>query len=246
MNDEYKVQINELQRKLFQMENSDLNNDDINDNNNENNSNININKNNTSFSINHSTNINIISSNNNQKFKNLFMKSTISLFFEQVYKPRSTPRSSRGTPMAKKLIKKVSNEIKEDEEEESEDYYDDETDEEFNEKMKKLNKKNPKDSEEMKHYKKENRKMLYRLEDALDEIEELKQKMIKIEEIVTKKQNELYNSLKKNFENLIVDFNLSNKNRDALCLFLKIMNYTEDEINNLLTRKQKGLLGFFK
>ena len=144
------------------------------------------------------------------------------------------------------MIKKVSNEIKEDEEEESEDYYDDETDEEFNEKIKKLNKKNPKDSEEMKYYKKENRKMLYRLEDALDEIEELKQKMIKIEEIVTKKQNELYNSLKKNFENLIVDFNLSNKNRDALCLFLKIMNYTEDEINNLLSRKQKGLLGFFK
>ena len=148
--------------------------------------------------------------------------------------------------MSKKIVKKVSNEIKEDEEEDSEDFYDDETDEEFNEKMKKINKKNPNDTEEIKLYKKENRKMLYRYEDALDEINELKQKMIKIEEIVVKKQNELYNSLKITFETLIGDFNLSNKNRDSLCSFLKLMNYSEDEINNLLSRKQKGLLGFFK
>ena len=148
--------------------------------------------------------------------------------------------------MAKKISKKISNEIKDDEEEDSEDYYDDETDEEFNEKMKKINQKNPNDNEEMKLYKKENRKMLYRLEDALDENDELKQKMIKIEEIVTKKQNELYNSLKINFETLFGDFNLTNKNKDSLNYFLKLMNFSQEEINNLLSRKQKGLLGFFK
>ena len=112
--------------------------------------------------------------------------------------------------------------------------------------MKKLNQKNPNDSEEMKKYKKENRKMLYRLEEALDEIDELKQKMIKIEEIVTKKQNELFNALKTGFEAIIGDFNLTNKNKDSLNYFLKLMNFSNDEINNLLYRKQKGLLGFFK
>ena len=173
-------------------------------------------------------------------------KSCEELFIEQIYKPKSTPRSSRGTPMTKKISKKISNEIKDEEEEDSEDYYDDETDEEFNEKMKKINQKNPNDNEEMKLYKKENRKMLYRLEDALDENDELKRKMIKIEEIVTKKQNELYNSLRTNFEALIGDFNLTNKNRDSLGNFLKTMNYSQEEINSLLSRKQKGLLGFFK
>ena len=112
--------------------------------------------------------------------------------------------------------------------------------------MEKLNQKNPNDSKEMKLYKKENRKMLYRLEDALSENQELKQKMIKIEEIVTKKQNELYNNLKTNFEILLGDFNLTNKNRNTLNYFLKLINCSEDEINNLLSKKQKGLLGFFK
>jgi SUMO ligase MMS21 Smc5/6 complex component len=70
--------------------------------------------------------------------------------------------------------------------------------------------------------------------------------MIIIEEVVAKKQNELYNSLKNKFETLICDFNLSNKNKDSLCSFLKLMSYSEDEINNLLSHKQKGFLGFFK
>jgi hypothetical protein len=250
MNDKFKVQINELQKKLFEIENSDLNNGENNDiigNINSNtNTNRNTNRNNSSFSINHSANINILSTKKVKNFTNLIIKSSISLFFEQIYRPKSTPRSSRGTPMSKKIIKKVSNEIKEAEEEESEDYYDDETDEEFNEKMKNINKKNPNDTEEMKLYKKENRKLLYRFEDALAEIEELKQKMIIIEEVVAKKQNELYNSLKNKFETLICDFNLSNKNKDSLCSFLKLMSYSEDEINNLLSHKQKGFLGFFK
>ena len=250
MNDQFKVQINELQKKLFEMENSDLNNGDNNDNigniNSNTNTNRNTHRNNSSFSINHSTNLNILSAKKAKNFTNLIIKSTISLFFEQIYRPKSTPRSSRGTPMSKKIIKKVSNDIKEAEEEESEDYYDDETDDEFNEKMKNINKKNPNDTEEMKLYKKENRKLLYRFEDALAEIEELKQKMIIIEEVVAKKQNELYNSLKNKFETLICDFNLSNKNKDSLYTFLKLMSYSEDEINNLLSRKQKGFLGFFK
>ena len=109
-------------------------------------------------------------------------------------------------------LKRLYAEIKDVEEDDSEEYYDDdETDEEFNEKMKKLNEKNPNDSEQMKFYKKENRKMLYRLEDALAENNELQKKLIKIEEIVVKKQNELYSELKKGFEILINDFNLTNK-----------------------------------
>ena len=98
----------------------------------------------------------------------------------------------------------------------------------------------------MKLYKKENRKMLYRLEDALAENEELQKKLIKIEEIVVKKQNELYSQLKKGFEILINDFNFTNKNRDILNSFLKLMNFSDEEINNLIAKKQKGLLGFFK
>ena len=50
MNDQFKVQINELQKKLFEMENSDINNVDINDNNGSTNRNLNININNSSFS----------------------------------------------------------------------------------------------------------------------------------------------------------------------------------------------------
>ena len=112
--------------------------------------------------------------------------------------------------------------------------------------MKKLNEKNPNDSEQMKFYKKENRKMLYRLEDALAENDELQKKLIKIEEIVVKKQNELYSQLKKGFEILINDFNFTNKNRDIFISFLKLMNFSDEEINNLIAKKQKGLLGFFK
>ena len=241
MNEQFKGQITELQKKIFEIQNSDFDND----NNNTENVNNSKSKNNISFKINHSIDINILSNNNNKTFKNLNIKAEINLFLEQIYKPKSTPRSSRGTPMAKKICKKVSNEIN-DEEEESEDYYDDETDEEFIEKMEKLNQKNPKESKEMKLYKKENRKMLYRLEDALTENQELKQKMITIEEIVTKKQNEYNESLKMSFEKLLGDFNLTNKNKNALNSFLKLINCSEIEINNLLSKKQKGLLGFFK
>ena len=240
MNDQFKSQITELQKKLFEIQNSDLENDNFNNDS----MNININnsksKNTTSFSINHLTDVIIFSNKKHKKFLNLIIKSNGELFIEQIYKPKSTPRSSRGTPIAKKTNNK------DEEEEESEDYIDDETDEEFNEKMKKINQKNPKDNEEMKLYKKENRKMLYRLEDALEDNNELKQKMITIEKIVTKKQNELYNSLKGTFETLVGDFNLTNKNKDSLNYFLKLMNYSQDEINKLLSKKQKGLLGFFK
>ena len=254
MNDNYKSQISELQRKIFEMQNSeenDINNESINKD---------IKDRNSVFSINHSTDLNIFSSRNlpvflEKKFTNLVSKPTITLFIESKYKPRmtprstprGTPRSNRGTPsLAKKTEKKISGEIKDVEEDDSEEYYDDETDEEFNEKMKKLNEKNPNDSEQMKLYKKENRKMLYRLEDALAENEELQKKLIKIEEIVVKKQNELYSQLKKGFEILINDFNFTNKNRDILNSFLKLMNFSDEEINNLIAKKQKGLLGFFK
>ena len=254
MNDNYKSQISELQRKIFEMQNSeenDINNESINKD---------IKDRNSVFSINHSTDLNIFSSRNlpvflEKKFTNLVSKPTITLFIESKYKPRmtprstprGTPRSNRGTPsLAKKTEKKISGEIKDVEEDDSEEYYDDETDEEFNEKMKKLNEKNTNDSEQMKLYKKENRKMLYRLEDALAENEELQKKLIKIEEIVVKKQNELYSQLKKGFEILINDFNFTNKNRDILNSFLKLMNFSDEEINNLIAKKQKGLLGFFK
>ena len=254
MNDDYKSQISELKKKIFEMQNSeenDINNESINKD---------IKDRNSIFSINRSTDLNIFSSRNlpillEKKFTNLVSKPTITLFIESKYKPRmtprstprGTPRSNRGTPsLTKKTEKKTSGEIKEIEEDDSEEYYDDETDEEFNEKMKKLNEKNPNDSEQMKLYKKENRKMLYRLEDALAENDELQKKLIKIEEIVVKKQNELYSQLKKGFEILINDFNFTNKNRDKFNSFLKLMNFSDEEINNFIAKKQKGLLGFFK
>ena len=121
----------------------------------------------------------------------------------------------------------------EDEEEE-----DEETDEEFIIKMKKINKFNVNDKYEMKIYKKENRRMLIRYEDALDENNELKKKMIKIEEIVINKQNELYNNLKKGFKALLNYLNINNKSKDKIIYFLNLIQFSQQEIKIMIDSKK--------
>ena len=121
----------------------------------------------------------------------------------------------------------------EDEEEE-----DEETDEEFIIKMKKINKSNVNDKYEMKIYKKENRRMLIRYEDALDENNELKKKMIKIEEIVINKQNELYNNLKKGFKALLNYLNINNKSKDKIIYFLNLIQFSQQEIKIMIDSKK--------
>ena len=140
------------------------------------------------------------------------------------------------------MRKKSKNENKDDEEEneEDEDFYDeDENIDEFIEKMKKLNHKKKDDNEEMNVYRKENRKMLARFEDALDENDELKDKMIKIEQLVTKKQNELFSSLKTYFKNMLSDFNITNNNKEKIISFMKLIQFSDEEMNYIISNNIK-------
>ena len=155
-----------------------------------------------------------------KKFKNLEKKLNIILFIESNNKWEYNENDNGVDDY-------------EDEEEE-----DEETDEEFIIKMKKINKLNANDKYEMKIYKKENRRMLIRYEDALDENNELKKKMIKIEEIVINKQNELYNNLKKGFKALLNFLNINNKSKDKIIYFLNLIQFSQQEIKIMIDSKK--------
>ena len=126
--------------------------------------------------------------------------------------------------------------IEDEDEDEEED--DDETDEEFIEKIKKINKYRINDNYEMKIYKKENKKMIHRYEFTLDENNELKKKMITIEEIVINKQNELYNNLKKGFNALLNYLTINNKSKDKVIYFLNLIQFSEQEIKIIINAKK--------
>ena len=96
----------------------------------------------------------------------------------------------------------------------------------------------------MKIYRKENRKLIIRYEDALDKIEELKEKMVKIEEVVTKKDNELYSSLKKYFNIILSDFNITNKNEKNIMCFMNLIQFFDDGIIFIISFKFKKNLQF--
>ena len=157
-----------------------------------------------------------------KKFKNLEKKLNIILFIESNNKWEYNENDN-------------DNGVDDYEDEEEED---EETDEEFIIKMKKINKLNPNDKYEMKIYKKENRRMLLRYEDALDENNELKKKMIKIEEIVINKQNELYNNLKKGFKALLNFLNINNKSKDKIIYFLNLIQFSQQEIKIMIDSKK--------
>ena len=120
----------------------------------------------------------------------------------------------------------------------SDDEDDEDTDEEFIIKLKKLNEQKKNDNYEMKVYKKENRKLIHRYEDALDENHELKKKMILIEEIVINKQNELYNNLKKGFKDLLIFLNINSKSKGKIIYFLNLIQFTEQEIKLIIGKKK--------
>ena len=157
-----------------------------------------------------------------KKFKNLEKKLNIILFIESNNKWEYNENDN-------------DNGVDDYEDEEEED---EETDEEFIIKMKKINKFNANDKYEMKIYKKENRRMLIRYEDALDENNELKKKMIKIEEIVINKQNELYNNLKKGFKALLNFLNINNKSKDKIIYFLNLIQFSQQEIKIMIDSKK--------
>ena len=115
---------------------------------------------------------------------------------------------------------------------------DEDTDEEFIIKLKSINENKISDNKETKLYKKENRKLIHRYEDALDENHELKKKMILIEEIVINKQNELYNNLKKGFKDLIIFININNKSKAKIIYFLNLIQFTEQEIKVIMGKKR--------
>ena len=216
-NESYKEQINSLQKKLSEIEN--LNETKKN--------NIIIKKECELIFINNK-NKEILNPN-----LNLIEKTEITLNIS----------SSYNSSASRKRSKNINNSIEEDSnEEESNDFYDYENEEndEFIQKMKKINKKNKSDNEEMKKYRKENRKMLSKLEDSLDEIDELKEKMIKIEKVVSEKQGQLYNSLKKYFNRILTDFNynfnLNNENSENFIYFMKLMQFSDEEIKNIISQ----------
>ena len=153
------------------------------------------------------------------KFKNLEKKLNIILFIE---------------PNRKWLYDEDGVEDYEDEEEEE----DEETDEEFILKMKKINRYRINDNYEIKVYKKENRKMMHRYEDTLEDNNELKKRMIEIEAVVIKKQNELYNNLKKGFKALLKYLTINSKSKDNVIYFLNLIQFSEQEINIIMNIKK--------
>ena len=203
----------ELQKKLFEIENKNKNTQG-------------------KFSIENTIKFDINSKNLKKFLDNLEKISEIVLFFEKNLK--NSQHSKR------KQSASVSAGGDECEEDEELDLNEDE--EIFLNRVKALNKALKKDSDEMKNFKKENRKIIMRLEDALDDNDDLKEKMLKIEEVVNKKQNELYTTLKINFCTLINDFNLNQTNKNSLILFMKLIQFSDDEITNyynILKKKKK-------
>ena len=188
MNEQYKEQIANLQKKIFEYETSTKESDNLNE-------------------------------------KNLKEISEIKICFE-------------GNKLENKTndgIKSEDDDMEEEEEEISED--ENKNIDEFLEKMKKLNHKRKNDNENMKAFRKENRKMINKFLDTLDENDELKEKMKKIEELMIKKDNELYSNLKKYFSNILQDLKITNKNRNIIISFMKLMQYSTNEINSLFSFK---------
>ena len=213
MNEQFKEEITSLHKKIFELENS--------------------NKNYQNISINKNSEIALISNiTHNFDMKKLRITPEIKVFYNE---------KKCDTNIMRKKSKNETNKDDEEESEEDEEYDDNENEDEFLEKMKKLNKKRKDDNEEMKMYRKENRKMLIRLEKALDEIDEFEQKMINIEEGITKKINDTYTSLKKYFNSIISDINISNNNKEKLISFMKLIQFSDDEINSIIFKSKKNL-----
>ena len=62
--------------------------------------------------------------------------------------------------------------------------------------------------------------------------------MIKIEEIVINKQNELYNNLKKGFKALLNYLNINNKSKDKIIYFLNLIQFSQQEIKIMIDSKK--------
>ena len=214
LNNNYKSQITQLQQKISSIENTLL-------------------LKTQNISINKVYEFNLKSKNNSRNKKDLIEIKEISLIF--------LPSIMVSKKKSNKNILNNNSMEESNEEEESEDFYEyeNEPNDDFIKKLKKLNKKNKTDNEEMKLYRKENRKLIYKLEDTLDEVDELKEKMDKIEKLVAEKQGQLYNSLKKYFGRILVDFNLNlnlnNENSDNFIYFMKLIQFSDEEIKNIIS-----------
>ena len=214
INDSYKEQINNLQIRLSSLENS-------------------ISLKQKNISINKISNFNFIPKEKPLPNINLTEKNEISLtFIPSIIIPKKKSKNISNINDNISIEESI-------EEEESEDFYDYENEDnsEFIKRLKKINKKNKSDNDEMKLFRKENRKLIYKLEDTLDEVDELKEKMDKIEKLVAEKQGQLYNSLKKYFSRILIDFNitLNNENKENFIYFMKLIQFSDEEIKNIIS-----------
>lgn len=60
------------------------------------------------------------------------------------------------------------------------------------------------------------------------------------------KRNEITSMIKQALEKLIFEIQLTPKIREILTVIMRVLEYTEDEINALLRDKKKNFLSFFK
>ncbi len=96
--------------------------------------------------------------------------------------------------------------------------------------------------------KKLNKKLNNQIDDLKNENNGLKDKMIKIEELVTNEKQKYVSLLRNAFGNFINEIQINNKNKDFVTSILKLLKYTDDEIFDIYNSmgKKKGLFGFLK
>ncbi len=59
------------------------------------------------------------------------------------------------------------------------------------------------------------------------------------------KKNEIVSMLKQAFEKLVYEISINNKTKEYVTFIMKILDYTESDINKILKKEKKGLFGIF-
>lgn len=55
------------------------------------------------------------------------------------------------------------------------------------------------------------------------------------------KKNEIVSMLKQAFEKLVAEISINNKTREYITVILKILDYSENDINRVLKKEKKGI-----
>lgn len=59
------------------------------------------------------------------------------------------------------------------------------------------------------------------------------------------KKIEVVSMLKQAFEKLVYEISINNKTKEYVTVIMKILDYTESDINKILKKEKKGLFGIF-